>query len=414
MKFQTLAPLLFTSFLSTQCTDASSSKLQEAESDSSPFYEYLTTADLGATRITEGQGKNTKLLSSLNLMMVAADKSKDSRFACKGSESNRLCDLIDPTLPRESISCEISASEVNPAVTNGSCKITAQNWPQLSPGISQIVATEMIKLGFADGSSFIISSNRGSLSCSQEGTIWSCSFAGVSDVKYSWKTPNLQTVTLPAGLKDEFGNPLPRSSSDYEVKLPSGAIKPASYRAPASLLSQFKSSLPEDERETEDHDDVEGCSQEEILAIFYYTGEGYKEVNKGLRRLAQGQEIDPATDLNIRAVLSSMNCADQSKPEVVVRGANLSPEKLAKYQKDAIIVEHAFTSTTMGKKVHSDFKGSTEFRIIGASGANLDGLGTSAEEGEKELLIRPGTLFKVLDRHVLDKKVTVITLQQLP
>lgn len=209
-----------------------------------------------------------------------------------------------------------------------------------------------------------------------------------------------------------FGNLLPSRSSDYELKLPSGTIKPASYRAPASLLSEFVNSLPADERDTSDHDEVEGCSKEEILAIFFYTGEGYRDVNKGLRGLPQGQKIEPATDLAIRAVLSAVNCAKSSRPEVVVRGANLSAEKLAKYQKDAIIVEHAFTSTTMAREVVPEFRGNTEFRFIGAMGANLEGLGTMAEEGEQELLLRPGTLFKVLDRHV-EGEATIITLQQL-
>jgi hypothetical protein len=360
------------------------------------------------------KGLETSLPGALGKVFEGADKSKDTRFTCKdsGAVNARDC-AIKAAASKDSIMCTYRIP-AQPNRIEVYCEIKVSAWPQLAPELANVIAPEFIRLGFAKGPSFTSKGREGEMSCQEASGDWQCSLANFVQLDQGITTPKKQSIKVPEGLKDEFGAPLPTRSQDYVLNLPSGSIKVATYRAPDEVLAAFMEAMADEKNLSIDEEsDAPRCKDAEKIALTYYTADGYKLINTGLRKLAQGEKPAREVELAILAAISGVNCAGLAKEHFVIRGANLSAEKLAKYQKDAIIVEHAFTSTSIDTEVLADFRGNTEFRIIEARGANLSDFGVWSENGERELLIAPGTLFKVLDRRA-QGNTTIIELQQLP
>ncbi len=402
--FIPFAACLVLAVLNADCSNRSSTSVPQSMD--------LTTAELtwGPKSI---KGLETSLPGALGEIFKNADMYKDGRFTCKDGSTRKTRECtVKATGSNDNIKCTYGAS-TQPQTLMVYCKITASSWPQLAPEIANVIAPEFISLGFAQGSSFTSKSREGAMSCQETGGAWQCSFSDFLSLDKSINIPKKQNVTVPEGLKDEFGSSIPTRSKDSMLNLPSGSIQISTYRASDEVLAEFMTAIADKSLTIDEEGDAPNCKEAEKLALTYYTSEGHKVINSSLRNLAQGEKPDRKAEVSILAAISGMNCAPQGKERFVIRGVTLSPEKLAKYQKDAIIVEHSFTSTSIDEEVVVDFRGNTEFRIIEARGTNLSDFGVWSENGEKELLIAPGTIFKVLDRRV-EGKTTIVEMQQLP
>lgn len=114
-------------------------------------------------------------------------------------------------------------------------------------------------------------------------------------------------------------------------------------------------------------------------------------------------------ELYVRLIESGLSQLPSFKG-TVFRGTNLTPEQLAKYKKDEIVTESAFTSTST---VAGDaFPGNTQFVINSKNGREISIL--SEYPNEKEVLFKSNTKFKVLTVD-FDKKAntTVIYLDEI-
>ncbi len=401
--FFPFAATLILATLNFQCSKSSSSSLKSTI----PIVGELPWA----TQTVRGLG--TSLPGALGKMFQVADEAKDQRFTCSDGKIPKARDcIVKANASNDSIMCSYLAQSL-PDKLKVYCEITASAWPQLAPELANIVVPEFIRLNFAKGSSFTSSSTYGKMSCQETGGSWQCSFDRFVGLDKSITIAKKQSVIVPEGLKDEFGSPLPTRSKDYRLNLLSGSIQVSSYRSSDDILAEFtKTVADKEDLPVYEESEAANCKEAEQLALTYYTANGYQIINSGLRKHARGEKLDREVEMSILAAISGLNCFPQVQEKFVIRGATLSPEKLAKYQKDAIIVEHAFTSTSINHEVTYDFKGNSEFRIIEARGADLSDFGVGSDSGEKEFLIAPGTLFKVLDRRV-DGETTIIELQQL-
>jgi hypothetical protein len=93
----------------------------------------------------------------------------------------------------------------------------------------------------------------------------------------------------------------------------------------------------------------------------------------------------------------------------VYRGVdNLPPDVLAKYVPGETVTEEAFTSTSYAES--GQYTGSVQFRIRSKDGRLVEAL--SRYDNEKEVLFRPGSKFKVLDK-VRDGDRVVITMEEV-
>ncbi len=131
------------------------------------------------------------------------------------------------------------------------------------------------------------------------------------------------------------------------------------------------------------------------LAFSHYTGLGYEDLNEALR--------SNALDASQHARVAALNNALEKLPAYdgpVVRGTDLSPDVLARYQPGKFISESAFLSTTADPVVaqSSAFAGNVEFRIVSSTGRDISSF--SLFPDEQEVLFRAGTNFFVLDKTV--------------
>ncbi|MCA0154799.1 hypothetical protein LB823_01175 [Tsukamurella sp. M9C] len=127
-------------------------------------------------------------------------------------------------------------------------------------------------------------------------------------------------------------------------------------------------------------------------AILDYTGnKHYQTLNAGLRSgVVTGEQ---------RTMANAINAALAKLPDYsgqVVRGVDLSPADLARYQPGAVVREAPFTSTTIDPT--KAFSGNTRFIIQSTSGKYVEPL--SAIPGEMEVLFPTDSLFQVLSKSV--------------
>ncbi|WP_275952242.1 ADP-ribosyltransferase [Mycobacterium heckeshornense] len=147
----------------------------------------------------------------------------------------------------------------------------------------------------------------------------------------------------------------------------------------------------------DDHPPIETdtLTPDDRSALADYTGTGYAELNSALR----SDTVDAAQQARIDA----LNRALEKLPTYdgpVVRGTNLPPEVLARYQPGEVVTESAFTSTTTNPAVALSpaFAGNVEFRILSSTGRDVSSF--SMFPDEQEILFPPGTNFYVVNRTV--------------
>jgi NACalpha-BTF3-like transcription factor len=122
-----------------------------------------------------------------------------------------------------------------------------------------------------------------------------------------------------------------------------------------------------------------------------YIDGGYKAVNKALRSGSLSQAQHVYTRL-VNDALTKM----PKYTGTVKRGANLSPEKIARYQPGHVVTEGAFTSTGIGYK----FSGNVHFTVKsnGMRGADFS---KGANIHEREVLFKANTNFLVHKVHTV-------------
>jgi hypothetical protein len=106
-------------------------------------------------------------------------------------------------------------------------------------------------------------------------------------------------------------------------------------------------------------------------------------------------------DASQQARIEALNSALEKLPAYdgpVVRGTNLPPEALARYQPDEVITEDAFLSTSTNPAVarSPSFAGNVEFRILSSTGRDISSV--SMFPTEQEVLFPAGTKFYVLSK----------------
>jgi hypothetical protein len=131
----------------------------------------------------------------------------------------------------------------------------------------------------------------------------------------------------------------------------------------------------------------------DLSALADYTALGHEDLNDALRT----STVDASQQVRVEA----LNQALEKLPAhhgPVVRGTDLPPDVLARYQPDAVVTERAFLSTSVEPAVAQStaFAGNVEFRILSKTGRDISSFSTFPTE--REVLFPTGTQFYVLDR----------------
>ncbi|MBK7891077.1 MAG: hypothetical protein IPJ84_09610 [Bdellovibrionales bacterium] len=130
----------------------------------------------------------------------------------------------------------------------------------------------------------------------------------------------------------------------------------------------------------------------EVLSLYFYTGDGFTNLNKALRTHPTVQT--PSARRYINTVVPVLNRAlDRVKPYrgIVNRGAfDLPPEVLAQHQVGEVVEYKAYTSAA----IDSGFDARYRFVIHSKTGRYIAPY--SKHNNEKEVLFKPGARFKVI------------------
>jgi hypothetical protein len=140
---------------------------------------------------------------------------------------------------------------------------------------------------------------------------------------------------------------------------------------------------------------VPALTWDDGLAFSHYTELGYEDLNEALR--------SDTLDASQHTRVAALNSALEKLPAhhgAVVRGTNLPPDVLARYQPGEYIKEKAFLSSTIDPVVAQSpaFAGNVEFRIMSSTGRDISSF--SLFPDEQEVLFRAGTKFYVLNKAV--------------
>jgi len=141
-----------------------------------------------------------------------------------------------------------------------------------------------------------------------------------------------------------------------------------------------------------------GLADHQALAIKGYMGGGYSKLNSALR---SGTTDDMETAARIRLMVTGLNKMSRH-PEyrakgLVKRAVNMSVIDLEKlYPEGTCVLEKAFTSAAEG----ASGDGATRFGkdtlfILSKSGVRVSSLAGGRFEEEREVIFRPGTVFRV-------------------
>jgi hypothetical protein len=136
-------------------------------------------------------------------------------------------------------------------------------------------------------------------------------------------------------------------------------------------------------------------ASDDLGALADYTGFGYTDLNDALRNGTVDASQAPRVD--------ALNRALEKLPTYegpVVRGSDIPPEVLARYEPGSVITELGFVSTTMNPAVAQlpTFAGNVEFQIMSTSGRDISSF--SIFPAEQEVLFPSGTKFYVVDKVV--------------
>jgi ADP-ribosyltransferase exoenzyme len=176
----------------------------------------------------------------------------------------------------------------------------------------------------------------------------------------------------------------------------------------ASIAREGESLLNDDEKiRSLGLDNPPPPTAEQIGGLRLYTTSGYKQVNNVLR----GGERGPGAFWDDDEVKVVADLADQAMSHLpkykgaVYRGAHLLNSIVDKYQPGEVITEASFGSTSMKPEVAAKFsdgevddpdKTKVTYIINSKNGRNIAPLSLYPEE--EEVLMRPSTSFKVLER----------------
>lgn len=132
---------------------------------------------------------------------------------------------------------------------------------------------------------------------------------------------------------------------------------------------------------------VETCqmTDAELLAIAYYTGDGYRVLNQSLRQQENLEEVKPVITL-VNSGLDKL----KSYRGYVRRGTNMPAEFLAQHEIGADLIYTGYTSTSLGDGFSAQYK----LVIFSQTCKYLDPI--SSVKGENEVLCKPGTQFHIL------------------
>lgn len=390
----------------------------------------------GSSRVFLASTPNVKQTLNYRVWMHLSElfATRPDLVGCKnvsGAMPTRECTTYDPATRADFLYC--FAQSDNPGTTfdpakldNINCSYTAAAWPVVSSYLADKILPTLLD-GAAAGQTTVELGGAKKLKCAKADAAWKCQYEGFGNSVEDFVAKRLVLrpadfgdLVPPAGAVDELGKPLPKGSKTSQVTLKGGAVVAKTFKADQPTQDAMLAYLPDtDEAAFKDHMENVGytspCKPAEVFALMDYSMDGYKDVNAAMRKLNADANaaIDPTVDTRVRSTISGVNCARKANAGVVVRGATLSPEKLARYKPGAFVVEPSFTSTTIGEEVHSSFEGNTEFQIFDAKGADLTNLSMLNEEGEGELLFQAGSLFKVLAREQ-DGELTIIKMAYIP
>jgi hypothetical protein len=334
--------------------------------------------------------------------------------------------LADRTGKPDRLVCAIKTRIVDGPTEIVFCRATSSKWPELSTDLS-----DQIRSVFGQGTALRLGDAKwgGVLNCGGSGS--PCSLTGLAWEPQARVIPyppsTLPPPVVEAGAVDD-GEPLPAGTQAFMTEFPDGKVNLATYRATEAEKRRYMA-RPEIKNVKWDSEEnrpymerikqgAPDCSLAETVALDLYKGATFEQTNPALRAMRRGKidgkPLNPELELIIKMTASGINCAEKASLDVI-RGAQLSEAKLARYAEGKTVVERAFTSTSMSKKVAHNFVGNVEFHIRG-QGAPLTFLydPEDRENDENELLINAGTLFKVLARDRVSENKWVITMQQVP
>lgn len=138
---------------------------------------------------------------------------------------------------------------------------------------------------------------------------------------------------------------------------------------------------------------IKGITPAEASHIVAYSSNVYAETNAALRAGVMNEE----RWRHVKELNKALDKLPAYEGETH-RGASLSPKQVALYKRGMIVEERGFMSTSKGK----GFKANVKFSIKGKTGRNISRL--SLHPGEREVLFRSGTRFKVKsnDGHLIE------------
>lgn len=187
----------------------------------------------------------------------------------------------------------------------------------------------------------------------------------------------------------------------FYVELSTGDYHLASFTAPPSLIEEYSTENKIENGALKDNPKVPGCTRAEIEALkLWTTNDIYKDVNKVVRGAQKGklngQPIEKKLEQHILMIASGVNCAPQISANVV--RMETPPEVITnQYQPGKMVGLRGFTSTSNKSKPTQWFLDHEKYlvRVDNATGADIGSLDISPWPEEKEVLLRPGTVFRV-------------------
>ena len=152
---------------------------------------------------------------------------------------------------------------------------------------------------------------------------------------------------------------------------------------------------------------------EERTLIYKYSEDGYEGVNTILRNSEGGNNTEFGILLdNTLRKLPNYN-------GLVYRSVNLTEYELKKYEeaseKNTILVEYSFVSTSKSIGIASMFGKNCQFTILSQTGKEIETFtkyGFDSGQNEKEILFRPNRKFSILEITKKDS-ITLIVMEEV-
>lgn len=186
------------------------------------------------------------------------------------------------------------------------------------------------------------------------------------------------------------------------AELPRGDINLKEFRATSKDFELYSKYYSVEQPDKKDHPNVPLCTRAEVDAVKRWQGnDHYQTINQILRAAQKGKlngaPISEKNEVLILMIASATHCGPQYDGPVI-RGEKIPPDFIfVQYQEGNLLGLRGFTSTTKGTKLTQYFEEQSRIRIYieKAAGADFDAFGVSPWPMEKEVLIRPGTVFQV-------------------